>query len=90
MNKMCQNHELLLVTELSFCNDPKANGKHFWIFVEATRDVNFLQKYFITAALYLHDPLSSHAFELIQVQWLMGIPPSYNAQYHRQYYEVHR
>ncbi len=31
MNKMCKNHERLLVTELIFCNNPKAKGKSYWI-----------------------------------------------------------
>ncbi len=27
MNEMCKNHKLLWVTELIFCNNPKADGK---------------------------------------------------------------
>ncbi len=37
MNKMCKNHELLLATELIFCNNPKTNigflssDAHLWV-----------------------------------------------------------
>ncbi len=38
MNKISKTRDLLLVTELIFCNTPKANRKKtYWLFVEGTR-----------------------------------------------------
>lgn len=57
MNKVCKNDKLLLVTELFFSNNLKANGKILLGFFRGNQGyTNFrfgLQIYIITSALYL-------------------------------------
>ncbi len=36
---MCKNYKLSFVSELIICNNPKANEKIFWVFVDS--DANF-------------------------------------------------
>lgn len=55
MNKKCKNHDLLSVTELIFCNTPKAKRKKQKSVGFLLRDAKFqvgLQKHFITAEIY--------------------------------------